>query len=162
EVDSIRITSGRPFTDADLAGAERVVIISHALAHQVFGDDDPVGRTLSTDDDGARSMARIIGVASDVAQEGPRDGATPIVYEPLTQVGQWPYVELLIHARDGSEAITRAVADTVRAAAPGIRVRNTGTASDRLASWLLRELLVASLASLFGVIALGLAAIGIY
>ena len=40
------VVSGRPFTDADVDGAAKVVLIGQTVARTLFGESDPVGETI--------------------------------------------------------------------------------------------------------------------
>src|SRR5205814_8372663 len=123
-----------------------VTIISRSLARTLFGPADPVGQMLRVRDDTA-TVIRIVGVAGDVSLQGPRQGVTPTFYRPLTQIGPWPYVELVVRTRTDDPTLMTGTVAALRTAVPGIRVRNLATASDRLQAWLIRETLMATLAS---------------
>ena len=156
-----RLVSGRDFAELDGSGSEPVAIISRSLARALYGTENVVGRILPLRRD-QPAVLRIVGVVADVALQGPRDGTTPMFYRPVTQVGPWPYVELVLRTRADDAAVIARVAAAARRAAPGVRIRNTATARDQLTAWLTREILVASFASVFGALALVLAVMGIY
>src|SRR5205085_6106096 len=71
----IPLAAGRDFTEADRDGAERVIIVSAALARQMFPGQDPLNRHLMWTDGVARFIGlsgaprRIVGVAADVDDE---------------------------------------------------------------------------------------------
>ncbi|HEY2805414.1 MAG TPA: ADOP family duplicated permease [Gemmatimonadales bacterium] len=161
ETVGVRIAAGRDFTGLDGSGGEQVAMLSRSLARTLFGTEDVVGRILRLRGDSVTPL-RIVAVVGDVSLKGPREGNTPTFYRPLAQMGRWPYVDLLIREQPGGQGIMASVAAAVRSAAPGVRVRNAATAADRLRAWLLREVLLGSLATIFGVLALVLAAMGIY
>ncbi len=161
ETVGIRMIAGRDFTDLDGSGGEQVAMVSRSLARSLFGTEDAVGRIVRLHTDAVIPM-RIVAVVGDVSFRGPREGAVPMFYRPLDQVGRWPYVALLIRESPGAQGVMASVATAIRTAAPGVRVRNAATAKDRLRGWLLREILVGSLATIFGVLALVLAAMGTY
>jgi predicted permease len=87
DVMGIPITRGRSFARGDIRGTPGIVL-SEALAIQLFGSTDVVGRRVSnTDDRGHTVMFQVVGVSGDV--HGPRieDGASPIVYFPQLRDG---------------------------------------------------------------------------
>lgn len=156
----IALVSGRSFAESDRIGSEPVVIVGESIARQV-GGDGAIGRMIRLP--GWRDETyRVVGVVRDVNLYGPRDGATPAVYLPMGQLGTWPYVELLIRMTGDAPAPASLVTAAFERAIPGIRVRNIATGREKLAAWLLRELLAASLAGTFALLALGLAALGLY
>jgi ABC-type antimicrobial peptide transport system permease subunit len=63
---------------------------------------------------------------------------------------------------DGAESLTRRVTQEVEAAAPGVRIRKVSTMRSEVRESMFTERLTASIAMLFGGLALVLAAIGIY
>jgi hypothetical protein len=85
-----------------------------------------------------------------------------VLYIPLDQIGRWPYVQLMIWQRPGAPVVADSIIRSIERALPGIRVRNVLSVEEERASWLLRELVAAGLAAVFGAVALGLAAIGLY
>ncbi len=88
DVQGIPITRGRTFAVGDMRGSARIVL-SEALALQLFNSTDVVGRRVSrTDDRGRTLIFQVIGVAGDVPGERIEDGANPIVYFPLLRDGE--------------------------------------------------------------------------
>ena len=73
----IPLLRGRTFTAADDAGAPRRVVVSQSLARELFGDEDPIGRTLRATGDAP--VCEIIGVVGEVAVS-PRGVMRPTVY----------------------------------------------------------------------------------
>lgn len=87
----IGLERGRGFSDEDRAGAEPVAVVNEAFARQYLSDVDPLGQSLSVTGAtgataGASPARRIVGVAGDVKQFGPRDPAPPMVFIPAAQV----------------------------------------------------------------------------
>ncbi len=87
----IPLVAGRAFARTDDQGAARVVILSASFAHQLFGDQDPLGRHVALTgeilkftpfDDGWRT---VVGVAADTRDHGLDNDVTPVMYEPFAQ-----------------------------------------------------------------------------
>jgi predicted permease len=157
----IALIAGRDFTDRDDASSERVVIISRAVAQRAFPGRNPIGATLRIRGDSVHTV-RVIGVARDTKMFGLRGDRVPVVYTPVTQTGHWPFLGLAVRMPDGADATTRRVTDAIEAAAPGVRVRKVSTMRSEIHESMFTERLAASVASLFGLLALLLAAVGIY
>ncbi len=165
----IPIVAGRTFTDADREGGEPVVIVSRGLARQGFPDRDPIGRYLLVRDspDGFRPM-RIVGIAGDVRHTSLEADAQPHVYVPYHQTHRdllvWLTLNQFLVVRTAGPplALAEAVRHELQAvdpmvAAADVRVSGyyleTATATRRFSLELLAG---------FAVLALVMAAIGIY
>ncbi len=79
------ILSGREFSRHDTADSAQVAIVSRALAHRLWGDEDPVDRTLLIGEGEDATTALIVGVAGDL--RGLADNPQPpaILYRPHSQ-----------------------------------------------------------------------------
>jgi predicted permease len=157
----IGIVAGRDFTTHDDSTSERVAIISEAVARRAFPDRTPIGATIRVRTDSVR-LLRVIGVARDTKMFGLRGDRAAVVYAPVTQTGAWPFLGLAIRMPDGSESLTRRVTGEIEAASPGVWIRKVSTMRSEVRESMFTERLTASIAMLFGGLALLLAAIGIY
>jgi predicted permease len=165
--DVMRITllRGRGFTDDDREQATGVAVVNAAFVRQFFGGVTPIGkrvglcRSESCDPSLAR-MTEIIGVAEDAKYASLRQAAPPILYVPFTQVernlGE-------IQVRTAGD--TSAMAATLHRALAGVdrRVAIVGmvTARDRVDASLATPNMVARVSSVFGLLALVLATVGL-
>ena len=88
---NIPVLAGREFTDEDTAGQERVVIISAAIARQLFPGQDAVNRQFRWSDTVAKLVGmseeprRIVGVVGDLDDEQVDPRALMTVYHPFEQ-----------------------------------------------------------------------------
>ena len=164
----IPVLRGRTFTAADDDRAPRRVVVSESLARQLFGDEDPIGRTLRATGDAPR--CEIIGVVDDVAVSS-RGEMRPTVYHAHQQIAanrNWALTQVVALDRPMPALINdlRRVLASIdpqlvlhRPGAPGeglqplAEVIGAGIAPERFAL-----LLIAS----FALLALTLAAIGVY
>lgn len=83
----VRIIAGRPFDETDVAGGNRVMIVSEALAKAAWPGESPIGRRVICCE-GSREDPRwktVVGVAADVRSEGPAVEPRPEFYLPITQ-----------------------------------------------------------------------------
>jgi predicted permease len=91
----VPLLRGRWFTDADREDTPRVVVIDEALAHQFFGNADPIGKVINlTNPDGVQ--ATVVGVMRHVMHWGLDDDAGyPLhaqMYVPMGQLDGWQLV----------------------------------------------------------------------
>jgi predicted permease len=150
------IGRGRSFTEAESAdargeGGTRSVIVTETTARNFWGDDDPLGRTLLWQD----TTLEVIGVAAD-ARLGMLGEVDPYyVYVPRYEGG-----ELLVKSQD-FEATASSILAMVRARDPGVAARVLPLEGN-LAYFRGLSRLVTTLGAGLGVLALVLAAVGIY
>jgi len=159
------IVAGRDFGSGDRDGAPAVAIVNQAFANRFLGGANPIGRTIQQEGrpDRPEPPLEIVGVVGDAVYASVREPAGPIVYRPLAQVEDFPpFASISLRAAAGSPALlTRSVA-----AAIGTVNRDLSLTFQPLAAQidgaLAQERVVAMLSGFFGVLALLLAAIGLY
>ena len=160
----MRLSDGRAFTNADSADAPRVAIVNHAMMRRFFGGRSPLGKhfdygTLKSGR-GAKAAVEIIGVVEDARVNRVQEPAIPMVFYPMEQ-GADPEVVDIRTNRDPwalAPEVRRAIAD----AAPGVPIGGVTILADRVAGNLSQERLVAALTSIFGALAVALAALGVF
>jgi putative ABC transport system permease protein len=154
----IPLHAGRAFDARDDEKGAAVCIINAALARRLFPQGNPLGQRLQMVPWLNRRHREIIGVVGDVKQETQADAPTPQVYVPLRQ-SPWFFATVLVRA-NGS-VTPAALTAAVRRADPGLTmsIRSMDEAIARTAA---QPRLRAALFGVFGAIALGLSAFGIY
>lgn len=155
----IALRSGREFTDDDKANGQPVTIISDKVAQKYFAGRDPIGALIRFGD-GAPML--VVGVAADVKYFDVRASAEASLYVPMEHWEWWDYFILVAQVSGSPNAMTASVRGAIRAALPGVNVRDSRAIAQILDDRLVRERLSATLAVLFGTLALTLAAVGLY
>jgi predicted permease len=162
-VAGIPIVAGRSFNAQDVRGAPNVAVISEAFATRYFGSRNPVGATMSINEDGSR--VNIIGVAHDESFDDPRAVHNEMMYFPLAQ-HDTKYAfhtgTLMVRTDRRAAATLRELRSTLEREIACILIDGVTTMSAELESGLSRERLAAGLAALFGIISLALVSVGIY
>jgi predicted permease len=132
----IPITAGRTFTDRDVGGAPRVMIVSHALAARMWPGQDPIGKRVaccegSLDDPRWKT---IVGVVGDVRSAGATTDVYPEFYLPMAQVPPqaWDWVQrtmtLVVRTTsDASGPATALVQHAVRSVDPALPIYDVAT-----------------------------------
>ncbi len=154
----VRIVRGRAFTNADRDKALRVVIVNETMAETFWPGKDPIGKRFHFFGD---PPVTVVGVARKIKYNGPGENPQPYVYEPLAQ----RYVTnmtLVVRARRSPESVLPAVQREMREIAPAMPLANVSTVPDLLVKSLGPMQTGASLLALFGILALGLASMGLY
>ncbi len=152
-----RLVRGREFTAQDTAEAPRVVIVNEAAAHRYWPGQDAVGNRIMR----GRQFAEVVGVVRNSKEKGLTKDPQPALYVPLLQ-NYFP--ELTLHARTAlvSQTLLLAVRREVQALDAQLPVYNLQTLAQQKDGSLYTERLAAALLTLFGLLALLLAAVGIY
>jgi putative ABC transport system permease protein len=156
----IPLLEGRPFDRRDRMGAARVLVVNKAFARQYFPDGRVLGRRLLVQSRN-QALAEVIGVVGNVRQNGLMADAAPTVF--LLHAQTPGYITNLV-ARTSGDPLAQAAAirRVVHEVDPTQAVSGVGTleqdVSKVLAPSRLRAILVTSVA----VIALALAAVGLY
>lgn len=143
--------------------AIRNVVINERFAKKFFTDRNPLGQTFQDHDDGDTVVTenRVIGVVGDAKFMGLRDPAQPAYFVPVAD-HDWRYLVLVVRPTPGAPPVGNAVSRAIAAAAPGIAIGDPENLSASVDAALVRERMSATLASLFGLMALSLVAVGLY
>jgi ABC-type antimicrobial peptide transport system permease subunit len=158
----VALIGGRLFTPGDRAGSPRVAILNETLARAAFHDSSALGRRVTFPGQDVTAEYEIVGIVRDVRYASLRQEAKPIVYLPIEQgIGPLPGVAVTIRARD-TAGVLLALRRRVREIVPGGFITNVATVRQLMDDSLLVERLLSILASLFGGLALLLAAVGLY
>ena len=170
----IPILRGRDFTDKDTTGAPGVAIINQAFAKQFFPNENPIGQQITIGkgvgpefDEPAR---QIVGVVGDIHDGGLNRDPRPVMTVPQAQVTDGitalnarigPVGWLVRTHGDPHQAIT-AVTEQLRQASGGFPVARIRPMDEIVVRSTARESFNMMLLTIFGGVALVLAAIGIY
>jgi macrolide transport system ATP-binding/permease protein len=149
---------GRDFTLADDERGERVVIVNEAMARRFWPGRDPLGSRVRFWDE---KWMRVIGIAADAKQSEIARRASPYFYVPLMQVAS---ESVTLHVRSASDvaALAGGVRDAVHAVDPSIPVFNVRAFAEHIRAATFRQRLAGSLLSVFGLLAVILATVGLY
>jgi putative ABC transport system permease protein len=165
----VPLLAGRRLADADKADASRVMVVSERFARDVFPGQDPLGRRVTFGGDDAQGnplWLTVVGVVGDVPYAGVEAGQEPTVYVPMDQGGQGYFAggQLAVRAAPGLSplALEAVVREELRAVDSTVALAQPTTLEDRLATDLSRPRFRTVLLGAFGVLALVLAAVGIY
>jgi putative ABC transport system permease protein len=151
----IPILRGRTFLDTDRDSMPMVAILSEASARRYWHGQDPVGKRIRIR--GARHWWTVVGVVGDTHFREMRQ-STPMVYLSWRQADWQGDLAIRSTAIVSQAAIRRAVAD----ADPSLTVWSVYTMDEVLDDVVAEPRLNTLLLSMFGLVALALAAIGLY
>jgi predicted permease len=157
------LADGREFTAQDTADAPLVAIVNEAAARRYWPGQKVVGKRIIRDKQTNRPTryAEVVGVVRDSKEKGLTADPRPALYLPLLQ-NYTP--ELTLHARTAtpSQTLLAAIRREAQLLDPTLPVYNLGTLAQQKDGSLYTERLAAAMLTLFGLLALSLAAVGIY
>ena len=154
----IPLLRGREFTDADGPDAPLVAIVSQAAAKRLWGDDDPLGRTLHRPTNALQFT--VVGVAGDVRSAALNQEA-PSLYFPLPWRA-FPLADVAVRTAGDPEALLPAIRRKVHDLDAELALANVRTMDQWIANSAAQPRLNAVLLGVFAAAALLIAAIGIY
>jgi putative ABC transport system permease protein len=165
---------GRGFTSADRVGAPLVAVINQKLARRCWPNQDPIGKRIvvaeGSKDLGDRGPRTIVGVVADTRDRGLDRDEPDLLYVPLAQLPD-PLVALFFKLLPASVVVRTAAASPGLAAAiekqiwavdPGQPIDDVKTMEEIRATSLGSRRFTTTLLGLLALLALALAAVGIY
>jgi predicted permease len=156
----IAMAAGRDFTERDDASATDVAIVNETLARRYWPESSALGKRLRPTGAPDR-LLEVVGVVRDSKYVTVDEEPRPFVYRPLAQA-YTPHVTLLVRTPGTSADALRTIKEAVKAQDPGMAVFNVATLADATALALLPAQVAGNLLGALGVLALLLAALGIY
>jgi predicted permease len=160
----IPLLQGRLFSEADDANAPAVIVLSQSTAKKFFPAENPIGKRLVLPPSRQQpnpAALEVVGVVGDV----PRDGlnlVTPYqAYASLNQRG-WPFATLLVKSPLPAETLSRTIQRAIWDFNSEQTISNVAPVRSLVKSSLTQPQLYLTLFGLFALLALLLAAIGLY
>jgi predicted permease len=153
----MRIVEGRGFDTGDRENTRLVAVVNRAMARRFFGDRSPLGKRFGY---AQPPNTEIVGVVDDARVNRVQQAPVPMAYYPMAQGAEVQVVDVRTagNPRDAVNDIRRAVSDLL----PDIPMGGITLLSDQVDNNLNQERLIAALTSIFGVIALALASLGLF
>src|SRR5881396_4427929 len=113
----IPLIAGRDFNEQDVMDHPNVIIISKAGAKTVFGDENPIGKTLLITNGSV--PVEIVGVVGDVRSVQLNQANNMEFYRPFAQES-WPFLKIVVRSPLPTETITRSVKTALRSIDPSL------------------------------------------
>jgi predicted permease len=174
-----RLLEGRTFTIDDLDAHQPVAIVNEAFAKRHFGADSPIGRRFRTVAANGRQPGpwrTIVGVVSTIRMMGPFNVPgvdetgfyVPFFSNPFGPIQPGPFLSqfttIIVKPRPGQRADAMAVPLRQRIAAvdPNLPLYFVGTPKHQQESFVAQNRIIATMFSIFGVVAIVLASVGMY
>jgi putative ABC transport system permease protein len=161
ETVGLHILRGRSIQRTDVEGAPRVAVVNRTMARVLWPASDALGQCLYFNDQDV--CTTVVGLVQDAytGTNGLEEEPFPAYYLPLAQTG-FAAAGLYVRASDDAGAVAGAVAPILRSFSPAVRFAEVQTLDEILAPERRSWMLGASLFTAFGLLALLVAATGLY
>lgn len=164
QVMGTRIVRGRGFTDADQAGSPLVTVISQSMADLYWPHQDPIGKCLLLMRE--KQCTEVVGVAENTHRyrliEEHSSGAFYIPFVQSDSTINSPFAAILVRTRGEAEGLSGRVQQVIQSSFAELPYPRVNSYPALFASELRPWRVGSTLLSLFGVLGLALAAIGLY
>jgi predicted permease len=159
--DTLRIplTKGRSFTDLDKNQTTPVAVINEAMARHFWPDQDAIGKRFHFFGD--PKLLEVVGIVGNTVINQVGEDPQPLAYLPLTQ-DYPPAATVQVRTSGDPRAVIATVRSQIQGLDPNLAITNVQTVEDVLNQGLWAPRMAAALLTLFGGLALALAAIGVY
>jgi predicted permease len=160
------LRAGRTFDDRDRAGATPVAVVNETMAKRYWPDRSALGQCFyagGPGDTGDGPCLEIVGVVADAKYADLSEPPTPYFYRPLDQSREpMPGLTLYARTRGGPERLASAVQQAIRSLEPDLPFVNTYPLAETLRPQMRAWQIGTAAFTVFGVLALILATIGLY
>jgi macrolide transport system ATP-binding/permease protein len=153
------LAQGREFTAQDTPDAPLVVVVNEAAARRYWPGQEVIGKRIIRGR--GNQFAEVVGVIRNSKERGLTADPRPALYLPLLQ-NYRPALTLHVRTATPSQTLLAAVRREAQSLDPTLPLYNFGTLAQQKDGSLYTERLAAALLTLFGLLALSLAAVGIY
>jgi predicted permease len=162
ETFGIHILAGRGFEASDTAISRKVAVVNETLARTFYPNLNPIGRTFETGSHHPYTVV-IVGMCSDAKYYRIRKKVEPTYYTPYWQLdGGIHNATFAISTKLDGQSLLPSLRDAVRQIDPNLPMLDVRTQDEQIAANVHQERIFAILTSVFGVLALLLACVGIY
>jgi putative ABC transport system permease protein len=157
----IRLIRGRTFTPQDDAKAPRVAIINETMARQHFPNEDPIGKRINITVSGPDTWREIIGIVVDIKQYGVDKVSSAQSYEPFAQV-PFSSLNVVVRTNGSPAALLGALRPAVYAVDKDQPIGAIRPLEEIVSDSIARQRFAMTLLTVFSLVALVIAAVGIY
>ncbi len=158
----VPIVRGRGILESDRPGAPKICVVNAAFAKQFFDGRDPIGGRITSVEDHTATCV-VAGVANNARTQNLRRDVQPRYYLPAMQFPfDIPYPIFLIRTATESAPVLTAVRQTIQHTDVSLPIISAKSIEEQMAPLTAQDRAVAQIAVAFGVVALTLAAIGLY
>ena len=162
----IPLLIGRELTDQDQAGARMVCVINERFAKRFFDGRNPIGLHVTQRYAESRRTYEVVGVVRDSRQSGLRSEIETRFYTPISRSaarvdGRVTGAAFLIRQQSGRSVLAEA-RQVIQRTEPNMPIARASTLIEAVDRRIVQDRMLAQLSIAFGLVAIVLAAIGLY
>lgn len=161
EILRIPLLRGRTFDARDGPDAPLVAIVNETMARRYWPDGEAVGRRILLSGEPDGPSLEIVGVAADGKYRSLREEPRANVYVPFAQIYR-PGMTLLARGGGDPHALVAPIRGALRSLDPGVPLFDVRTLEEQVAAATAEDRVAALAAGAFGLLALLMAAVGLY
>jgi predicted permease len=161
----VPLVAGRPFNDQDVKGQPKVAIVNLALAKHYFGSAQAaIGRLIGFNGSAADAKydTEIVGVVGDTKHNSIRGPVKRTLYRPILQSPQLNYITYVVRTWQSPQSAKATLLTAMQQLDAKLALYDLYTMEDQLADRVTTERVIAVLSVGFGLLAVLLAAVGLY
>ena len=158
----IPVLLGREIARQDMASSPHVCVVNEAFAKRFFSGRNPIGGNVTRIDDNGRVSTEVVGVAKDARDYSLRGDVDPKFYVAVDQKGGSPQATFEIRTTGDPKYMLNAVRKAILDFDADLPISRAGTLDQMIEVQNAQPKLIARLCTIFAVLALVLAATGIY
>jgi putative ABC transport system permease protein len=153
--------AGRDFTSGDSLGAPAVAIVNRSLARELFPNEDPIGKHIYAGYSPATASMEIIGVAGDIRTSTLDREPGPALYIAHSQEPSW-FASVVVRTQGTPVSAVAAIRAAIARADPEQGVAQVQPMQTLISNASARPRVQAGVFGMFGILALVIAAVGLY
>ncbi len=151
----VPLLRGRRIDESDTKQAPVVCVIDEGFAKRFFRNEEPLGQEIAM----YGGWARVVGVVGTVRDQTLEATSRPVVYYALAQIPYFPTLGVIVRSPISAASVIRSA---VSNADPNLPVYDVKTMEERISSAESTPSLLAILVSIFAIVTISLAAIGLH
>jgi len=169
------VLRGRGITESDARNTENIAVVNETFVRRFFPNEDPLDKHFGIDLPAYARTYRVVGVVRDAKYTQPTRPARPMFFVPLAQAATYEEELLqkidskthfigaaMLRSRRATGDLEPALRKTFAEVDPNLTVVGVRAMKEHISLVFDQQRAVASLAGVFGLIALLLAAVGLY
>jgi predicted permease len=158
----LRLRRGRWIADRDRLGTTPVIVLDETAALRYFGGQDPIGQRVLLGYTGEHGYEReVVGIVSPMRWNGPETDPQPESFIPYPQTSH-ASAQLLVRVDPNAAGVVPAIQRAIRDVIPEAGAATPNFLEQNYASQLAQRRFNMVILAIFGIVAVAIAAIGIY
>jgi len=157
------LLAGRELTEQDLDGTQKVAVVNESFARHYFGEPQrAVGQYFAWGGGSVKPDIEIVGVVKDARHTGVRQEILRTVFSPYLQDKDLRSMTFYIRTWQSPESAEATIRRAMQTLDSKLVLDNFRTMQEQVETNLIADRVIAILASAFGILAVLMAAVGLY